>query len=83
MRTTSSPSLATVRFRAAWRLRGFNNAAELDSNLIVIVNDNDQSIAENHGGLYRNLAELRASNGTCERNVFPRDGARLPLSGRR
>lgn len=51
-------------------LEGFNNAAELDSNLIIIVNDNDQSIAENHGGLYRNLAELRASNGTCERNVF-------------
>ena len=49
---------------------GLNNAAELDSNLIIIVNDNDQSIAENHGGLYRNLAELRASNGTCERNVF-------------
>ena len=49
---------------------GFNNAAELDGNLIIIVNDNDQSIAENHGGLYRNLAELRASNGTCERNVF-------------
>ena len=49
---------------------GFNNAAELGSNLIIIVNDNDQSIAENHGGLYRNLAELRASNGTCERNVF-------------
>ena len=49
---------------------GFNNAAELDSNLIIIVNDNDQSIAENHGGLYCNLAELRASNGTCERNVF-------------
>ena len=49
---------------------GFNNAADLDSNLIIIVNDNDQSIAENHGGLYRNLAELRTSNGTCERNVF-------------
>ena len=49
---------------------GFNNAAEIDSNLIIIVNDNDQSIAENHGGLYRNLAELRASNGACERNVF-------------
>lgn len=49
---------------------GFNNAADLDSNLIIIVNDNDQSIAENHGGLYRNLAELRASNGTRERNVF-------------
>ena len=49
---------------------GLNNAAELDSNLIIIVNDNDQSIAENHGGLYRNLADLRASNGACERNVF-------------
>ena len=49
---------------------GLDNAAELDSNLIIIVNDNDQSIAENHGGLYRNLAELRASNGTAERNVF-------------
>lgn len=49
---------------------GFNNAADLDSNLIIIVNDNDQSIAENHGGLYRNLAELRTSNGACERNVF-------------
>ena len=49
---------------------GFNNAAELDSNLIIIVNDNDQSIAENHGGLYRNLAELRASNGTAQSNIF-------------
>ena len=49
---------------------GFNNAADLNSNLIIIVNDNDQSIAENHGGLYRNLTELRASNGTCKRNVF-------------
>ena len=38
--------------------------------MIIIVNDNDQSIAENHGGLYRNLADLRASNGACERNVF-------------
>ncbi len=49
---------------------GLDNAAELDSNLIIIVNDNDQSIAENHGGLYRNLAELRASNGAAERNIF-------------
>ena len=53
---------------------GFNNAADLDSNLIIIVNDNDQSIAENHGGLYRNLAELRASNGACERNIFRATG---------
>lgn len=49
---------------------GLDNAAELDSNLIIIVNDNDQSIAENHGGLYRNLAELRASNGTAQSNIF-------------
>ena len=49
---------------------GLDNAADLGSNLIIIVNDNDQSIAENHGGLYRNLAELRATNGTAERNVF-------------
>ena len=49
---------------------GLNNAAELASNLVVIINDNDQSIAENHGGLYRNLAELRASNGTCPNNFF-------------
>ena len=53
---------------------GLDNAAELDSNLIIIVNDNDQSIAENHGGLYRNLAELRASNGTAERNIFRATG---------
>ena len=49
---------------------GLDNAAELDANLIVIVNDNDQSIAENHGGLYRNLAELRRTNGQAEHNYF-------------
>ena len=49
---------------------GLDNAADLDSNLIIIVNDNDQSIAENHGGLYRNLAELRRTNGQAEHNYF-------------
>ena len=49
---------------------GLDNAAELDANLIVIVNDNDQSIAENHGGLYRNLAELRRTNGHARHNYF-------------
>ena len=51
-------------------LEGLDFAGESDTNLIIVINDNEQSIAENHGGLYRNLAELRASNGTCERNLF-------------
>ena len=38
--------------------------------MIIIVNDNQMSIAENHGGLYRNLKELRDSNGQCECNFF-------------
>lgn len=49
---------------------GFNNAAELDSNMIIIVNDNEMSIAPNEGGLYKNLAELRKTNGTAQNNVF-------------
>jgi len=49
---------------------GFNNAADLDSNLIIIVNDNDQSIAENHGGLYQNLKELRDTEGRSSCNFF-------------
>ena len=49
---------------------GLNNAAELAGGLIIVVNDNDQSIAENHGGLYRNLAELRASQGSAPNNYF-------------
>lgn len=42
---------------------GLNNAATLGSNLIIIINDNDMSIAENHGGLYQNLRLLRDSGG--------------------
>ncbi len=51
-------------------LEGLNNAGELDSNLIIIVNDNNQSIAENHGGLYKNLKELRETNGKAKTNLF-------------
>lgn len=49
---------------------GFNNASVLNSNFIIIVNDNEMSIAENQGGLYKNLKELRESNGTCANNWF-------------
>ena len=42
--------------------------SELNSNFIIVVNDNDQSIAENHGGLYKNLKELR--DGTAKTNLF-------------
>lgn len=49
---------------------GLDNAADLNSNIIVVVNDNDISIAENHGGLYRNLKELRDTNGKAECNFF-------------
>lgn len=49
---------------------GLSNAAELGTNLIIVVNDNDMSIAENHGGLYGNLRQLRASNGEAPCNFF-------------
>ena len=49
---------------------GFNNAATLNSNFIVIVNDNEMSIAENQGGLYKNLEDLRNSKGETECNFF-------------
>lgn len=51
-------------------LEGLDFASELNSNFIIIVNDNDMSIAENHGGLYKNLKELRDSEGKCECNLF-------------
>ena len=43
---------------------------ELKSNLIIIANDNDMSIAENHGGLYKNLKLLRETEGKLECNLF-------------
>ena len=49
---------------------GLDYAADLGSNMIIIVNDNQMSIAENHGGLYQNLKALRDSNGQCECNYF-------------
>ncbi|MFV0555593.1 MAG: 1-deoxy-D-xylulose-5-phosphate synthase [Lactovum sp.] len=51
-------------------LEGLSNAGDFQSNLIIILNDNDQSIAENHGGLYQNLAELRAGKGKARSNLF-------------
>lgn len=51
-------------------LEGLDFAAELQSNFIIIVNDNDMSIAENHGGLYQNLALLRKTDGQTECNLF-------------
>lgn len=51
-------------------LEGLDNAATLGSNIIIIVNDNDQSIAENHGGLYGNLKKLRETEGKYEDNFF-------------
>lgn len=49
---------------------GLNNAAALKSNIIIVVNDNDMSIAENHGGLYQNLRQLRQTGGTASDNMF-------------
>ena len=51
-------------------LEGLDFASELNSNLIIVVNDNDMSIAENHGGLYKNLKQLRDTDGKSERNLF-------------
>ena len=51
-------------------LEGIDFASELESNFIILVNDNDMSIAENHGGLYKNLRALRESGGTRDCNLF-------------
>lgn len=51
-------------------LEGLDVAAELDGNLIIVVNDNDMSIAENHGGMYKNLKLLRDTQGKAECNIF-------------
>lgn len=51
-------------------LEGLDFASELKSNLIIVVNDNDMSIAENHGGLYGNLKLLRETDGKAECNFF-------------
>lgn len=49
---------------------GLDNAAVLDSNIIIVVNDNDMSIAVNQGGLYANLKLLRDTQGKAECNFF-------------
>lgn len=51
-------------------LEGLDNAAALGSNIIIVVNDNEMSIAENYGGLYNNLKLLRETNGQAECNFF-------------
>ena len=55
---------------SAIAFEGLNNAAEQGGNLIIIVNDNEMSIAEDFGGMYGQLAKLRASDGTAELNLF-------------
>ena len=49
---------------------GLDEASELGTGIIVVVNDNEMSIAENHGGLYKNLQLLRETNGTASCNYF-------------
>lgn len=49
---------------------GLDEASELGTGIIIVVNDNEMSIAENHGGIYKNLRALRQSNGQCEHNWF-------------
>jgi len=51
-------------------LEGLNVVGEMGTNFIIVFNDNDQSIAENHGGMYRKFKELRETNGTAEDNLF-------------
>ena len=51
-------------------LEGLNVAGEMRSNLIIILNDNDWSISENHGGMYEMLRRLRETNGTAADNLF-------------
>lgn len=51
-------------------LEAINSLGEYDGNFILIINDNDQSIAENHGGLYKHLYQLRKTKGLCDNNLF-------------
>lgn len=46
------------------------SGGELNSNFIIVVNDNEMAIAETHGGMYKSLAELRESNGSAQNNIF-------------
>ncbi|ANR70018.1 1-deoxy-D-xylulose-5-phosphate synthase [Selenomonas sp. oral taxon 126] len=51
-------------------LEGLNVVGEMETNFIIVFNDNGQSIAENHGGMYRTFKELRETNGAAENNLF-------------
>ena len=51
-------------------MEALNVAGEMTSNFIIIVNDNEMAIAETHGGIYKNLAELRETNGKAANNLF-------------
>ena len=64
-------------------LEALDYAAELDGNLIILVNDNDMSIAENHGGLYPEPAPAARDGRQGRMQSVPRDGSGLPLCSRR
>ena len=51
-------------------LEGLNVVGEMETNFIIVFNDNGQSIAENHGGMYKELRRLRETNGTAPNNLF-------------
>ena len=51
-------------------MEALNIAGEMNSNFIIVVNDNEIAIAENHGGLYKNLKELRETKGQASNNIF-------------
>ena len=51
-------------------MEALNVAGEMTSNFIIMVNDNEMAIAETHGGIYKNLAELRKTNGKAANNLF-------------
>ena len=47
-----------------------NCVLELNSNIIVVINDNEMSIPENHGALGKHLTELKLSSNKCKNNFF-------------
>jgi 1-deoxy-D-xylulose-5-phosphate synthase len=49
---------------------GLNNASEASTNMIIVVNDNEMSVSENHGGIYKNLKHLRDTEGKADTNFF-------------
>ena len=57
-------------------LEGLNVIGEMGTNFIIVFNDNDQSISENHGGMYAKFKELRETNGAAEDNLFRALGLR-------